>query len=77
MAELPTKEDLEKLYREKGHDALVWYAWRNALRALPVLGKLSIERTWSDHAVENVFAISRVLLVLAQFGMPLVLPIQT
>jgi hypothetical protein len=25
MAELPTKEDLEKLYHEKGHDALVWY----------------------------------------------------
>lgn len=67
MAELPTKEDLEKLYQEKGHNALVWYAWRNALRALPVLGSLSVKQIWEDSTVRNVVATCRVSLVLAQW----------
>ncbi|QTR48769.1 COR domain-containing protein [Candidatus Thiothrix anitrata] len=67
MAELPTEEDLEKLYQEKGHDALVWYAWRNTQRALPLLGELPTEQIWGEDTVRHVFAICSVPLVLAQW----------
>ena len=68
MAELPTKEDLENLYHEKGHDALVWYAWRSAIRALPVLGRLPAERTWGENTVRDIMVIFRIPLVLTQWG---------
>ena len=67
MTELPSTKDLERLYKEKGHDALVWYAWRNALRALPVLGRLPLIEVWPQDTVQKVFATCRVLLVLAQW----------
>jgi hypothetical protein len=68
MAEFPTKEDLEKLYREKGHDALVWFAWRNALRALPVLGSLPLAQLWERDTVrQHVYAVCRSCFVLAQW----------
>lgn len=66
MAELPTKEELEKLYQEKGHDALVWYAWRNALRILHLLGKISLQQVWQEKTVTNVFAVCWALVLLAQ-----------
>jgi len=47
-SKLPTKEQLEELYREKGRQALVWYAWRNSLRVLPVLGKYKLEKIWTQ-----------------------------
>jgi GTPase SAR1 family protein len=64
MAELPTKEDLEKLYQEKGHDALVWYAWRNMLRVLPVLGRFSARNIWLQNTVRHIVSVCRVCLVL-------------
>ena len=45
MAKLPTKKDLKKLCREKGFDALAWYAWRNALRTFPILGSIPSQKT--------------------------------
>lgn len=68
MVELPTQEDLEKLYREKGHDALVWYAWRNALRVVPELGNVSAEHVSGKSAVQCVVAICLAPLALAQWG---------
>jgi GTPase SAR1 family protein len=67
MAELPTSENLEKLCEEKGSDALVWYAWRNALRVLPVLGHMPIEKIWQQDVVRHVVGVSRVCLILAQW----------
>lgn len=68
MAEptLPTEEELEKLYRLRGKDALVWYAWRNALRALPVLGRLPLQVIWEQKTVIHAYHIVRVVLFLAQ-----------
>ncbi|MBU0653524.1 MAG: hypothetical protein KJ914_00140 [Gammaproteobacteria bacterium] len=70
MAELPTKEDLEKLYRKKGHDALVWYAWRNALRALPLFGRLPIKEIISERkdALLHMVNVSQVCLALANWA---------
>lgn len=67
MAELPTKEELEQLYHEKGHGALVWYAWRNALRASPSLGALPLRKTWIERTVYYSYATLRPLLLLAQW----------
>ncbi|MDQ5770005.1 COR domain-containing protein [Thiothrix subterranea] len=68
MAELPTEEELEKLYHEKGHDALVWYAWRNALRSLAMLGCSPFPEKWSkQNQVHILYKICRVSLVLAQW----------
>lgn len=66
MAELPTKEDLEKLYHAKGHDALVWYAWRNSLRILPILGNSPFQ-IYKKDIVRHVVSICRVPLTLAQW----------
>ncbi|MDQ5768081.1 COR domain-containing protein [Thiothrix subterranea] len=66
MAELPTEEELEKLYHEKGHDALVWYAWRNALRVLPLF-QLGI--AWRRNTVVRyAYMVCRPSLVLAQWA---------
>jgi len=50
-ATLPTKEELEQLYKDKGREAVVWYAWRNSLRALPILGRLPLKEVWEEDAV--------------------------
>lgn len=67
MAELPTEEDLEKLSQEKGHDALVWYAWRNTLRTLPLLGYLPINPVWGNDTVKHIYGVCRPSLLLAQW----------
>lgn len=67
MAKLPSQKALEKLHQEKGHDALVWYTWRNALRSLPLLGCLSIEKVWGQDKVRRVYEVCRPCLVLAQW----------
>ncbi|WP_246499650.1 COR domain-containing protein [Thiothrix unzii] len=67
MADFPSKADIEKLYHEKGHDALVWYAWRNALRTVPFLGGMPIEKVWGTQAVRHVYAVCRSCLALAQW----------
>ncbi len=35
--QLPTQEDLQRLYDKRGHGAVITYAYRNALRLLPFL----------------------------------------
>lgn len=67
MVELPTREELEQLYYEKGHDALVWYAWRCALRASPVLGCMSLHEIWPEQTVKQSYALLRPLCLLAQW----------
>lgn len=62
MTELPTQEELENLYHEKGQDALVWYAWRNALRALPSLRMLE-----GIDTIHSIYTVCRSSLVLAQW----------
>jgi hypothetical protein len=64
MAELPTKKELEQLYHEKGKEALVWYAWRNALRASSLLGIEPLEKSWPDNTLQHVFAVLRIPLLL-------------
>lgn len=66
MVKLPTKEELEQLYHEKGHDALMWYAWRNALRALPALMELPTGR-WRNYSLVQAYKVGRLSLVLAQW----------
>lgn len=67
MANLPSKEELVTLYNEKGLDALVWYAWRNALRALPLLGASPLHKVWEARTFQSVYAVCRVSMVLAQW----------
>ena len=70
MAKLPTEKQLAKLYYDKGHGALVWYAWRNALRALPVLGlgpPRALRIIWKKNTVRQVYLICRTQLLLAQW----------
>jgi len=64
MAELPTEKELKKLYDKKGSNALTWYAWRNALRALPVLSRLPLRDVWQDDVVRHTFAVCRANLLL-------------
>lgn len=52
MAELPTKEALKQLYHEKGKEALVWYAWRNALRISNLLGAEPLTQSWPNHTLK-------------------------
>lgn len=68
MANLPSKENLEWLDYERGHDALVWYAWRNALRALPFLGRAPLQAIWRENTVSFSYVTIRVSLLLAQWN---------
>ena len=65
---LPTKEELEALYLNKGREALVWYAWRSALRVLLTLGRLPFDKVWEKRMPEHVFNVCRVSLVLANMS---------
>lgn len=65
MAELPTKKELLQLYFEKGQNALIWYAWRNALRIVPALGDNTLQKMPED-LVRNLYTVCRTFLVLAQ-----------
>lgn len=67
MVNHPTSAELETLYQNKGHEAVVWYAWRNALRSLPALGNGQLQEVWKDQPVHYVYAVCRVLMVLAQW----------
>ncbi|MCK5813333.1 MAG: hypothetical protein KAH03_03705, partial [Cocleimonas sp.] len=70
---LPTKEELEQLYHKKGKEALVWYAWRNALRALPLLGGWSLKKIWKEDTVKHVFSVCRVSLLMANIPTTVIL----
>lgn len=64
--DLPTSDDLTRLYKEKGEDALVWYAWRNLLRALPMLGVLSRkEIAYEKLSVSHYYQIIRLAIYLS------------
>lgn len=67
MADLPTEADLEQLYQERGHDALVWYAWRNALRVLSLLGRRPLSKIWKTYPVRHSYAVIRISLLLGQW----------
>ena len=65
MAELPTEEELEKLYHEKGRDALIWYVWRNTLRALSILGRHPLQNILGG--VNNIYSVVSIPLILGQW----------
>ena len=62
--ERPSKKDLEKLYQAKGKEALVWYAWRNSMRDLPLLWRVKLRDSWKNDTIKHVFSACRVLIVL-------------
>lgn len=64
---LPTTRELKNLYAKKGHDSLVWYAWRNALRILPLLGSQSFDQIWKSHITKSCYSLVRAHLLLAQW----------
>lgn len=66
MVNRPASAELEALYQSKGHDAVVWYAWRNALRSLPALGGGKLQEVWKDQPIQHAYAVCRVLMILAQ-----------
>lgn len=65
---LPSQEYLEQLGREKGNEVLVWYAWRNATRAISVLGSKPLDSVWSESTVKHSYSVIRIVLYLAKLG---------
>ena len=63
-ADLPTTEMLEKLGKDRGREAVVWYAWRNAMWAFSLLGRRPIEEMWSKHGVRYFYSVLRVNVLL-------------
>ncbi len=61
---LPTRDDLKKL-ASKDPWAVVWYAYRAALRAVPLLGLTKIEAVWRKGPVAHCFAVIRPLFLLS------------
>jgi hypothetical protein len=71
QANLPTDAELKILFKQKGREALVWYAWRNAMRALPSLGVIPIKNTWSKKPIYRVFTVLRANVFAFAYGIPL------
>ena len=67
MSRRPTEDQLVQLYHEKGCYALAWYAWRNSLRALPILGVYSLSTIWKEGTVQQAYSVCRIPLLLAQW----------
>ncbi len=62
---LPTEEDLRRLYDERGHRALITYAYRNALRALPILAMgRELTEVWRENTVQHCYGVVRGLLLI-------------
>ncbi len=56
--QLPGKEDLQRLYEERGHGAVITYAYRNALRALPFLIKdRDLTQDWQENTVQRCYGV--------------------
>lgn len=70
MAKRPTEAELKTLYQNKGHDAVVWYMWRNAVRSLVALGQGHLQEVWKDQTAQHVYAVCRVSMILAQWADP-------
>ena len=62
--DLPSIHQLETLLAERGREALISYAWRNALRVLPVIAIEPFQETWLEHKVEHSYSIVRVAILL-------------
>lgn len=52
----PTRKEIELLYRNKGHRAVIWYAWRNVLRILPLLEDISFKQVFLECRLAMVIA---------------------
>ncbi len=64
-SKLPTERELKTLYKKKGKEALIWYAWRNSLRAVLLLERLSLQYTWGQNTIKHAYSVCRIPLVLA------------
>jgi len=65
--DLPTEAQLKALFEQKGKEAVVAFAYRNAVRVLPLMAVDSFERVWDNGAVKHSFAIIRALALLNAF----------
>lgn len=63
--DLPTYDELRSLYETKGKEALIWYAWRNSLRAFSVLSFVSLEAIWEHDTFYYFFKIAKPLFALS------------
>ncbi len=59
---LPSKNELEILLKAKGKEALVWYAWRNALRAMPLIALKPFDVIWQTDSVRSIYNVCRIIL---------------
>ncbi len=66
MAELPTEEELEKLYHTKGYDALVWYTWRSVARILPLLGIIPVGKN-TEKEIIKYYSVSSIIICIYQW----------
>ena len=66
MVEFPTKPQLAEVYIQQGSDAITWYAWRNALRVVPVLGRIPLRTMWPKFTVQYTYYTLRVCFLLSQ-----------
>lgn len=64
---LPTKKGIEKLYYNKGRDALVWYVWRDALRTLSVVSDPPLDEIWGKDTIFYLYTMCLPSLILAQW----------
>jgi len=62
--DLPSEQQIQLLLKQNGREAQRYYAWRNALRVLPLISTQPLERTWQGHAVRHSFAVVRALAIL-------------
>lgn len=62
---LPSKNELEILLKGKGKEAIVWYAWRNALRAIPLITLKPFDVIWQTDSIRNIYNVCRVPLQMA------------
>lgn len=58
--DLPSPKELEYLLEERGNKALAMYAWRGALRALPLLGRQPIDASSKENMTSHCFSLLRV-----------------
>ena len=66
MTEFPTKPQLADIYAQQGNEAIAWYAWRNALRVVPVLGRIPLRTMWPKFTVQNTYFTLRTCFLLSQ-----------
>jgi len=65
--DLPSKAQLQQLFEQLGRRAMVAYAYRSAVRVLPLIAKQPFEKTWNRKNLNYSFAIVRALALLERF----------